>query len=146
MGVFNLLKKINNLFTQEEKERYLKNEQDFDAEQPKELLEEALKSEIFTNKDEVIKVTKPMNFSDSKYIAEVILSGRVVILILDELEENVAQRILDFIMGVCYSQNIAIECFEERKWLINPAHKLHQRALYEDNTYEPEDELDSNVG
>ena len=48
---------------------------------------------------------KPNNFEDSQDICDVLLSNKIAIINLEELEMDVAQRIMDFISGAVYTMN-----------------------------------------
>ena len=50
-------------------------------------------------------VIKPTNVDDSREVTETLLSGRTVILNLEGLDVDVAQRIIDFTSGACYSMD-----------------------------------------
>lgn len=135
-----MLKKINNLFIDYEKKD--SKPENFEEKTTQDLINEALQSDVFTNTDDTIKIGTPITFEDAKYIAEVILSGRAVIVILDKANENDAQRILDFLMGVCFSESFLIERVAKDKlmWLINPNRKLEYRSILEVNEFNHFDE------
>ncbi len=48
-------------------------------------------------------VIKPNRFEDSREIAETLLSNRTVVLNFEGLDMDVAQRIIDFTSGACFS-------------------------------------------
>ncbi len=48
-------------------------------------------------------VIKPANVDDAREITDTLLSGRAVILNLEGLHVDIAQRIIDFTSGSCYS-------------------------------------------
>ena len=48
-------------------------------------------------------VIKPTNVEDGREIAETLLSGRAVILNLEGLDMELAQRIIDFSGGACFA-------------------------------------------
>ena len=50
-----------------------------------------------------VKVLRPSSMEDTEEIADAVMAGRTVILNLEGLNVDVAQRIFDFISGVCYS-------------------------------------------
>ena len=50
-------------------------------------------------------VIKPKNVEEAREITDTLLSGRAVILNLEGLHVDVAQRIIDFTSGSCYSIN-----------------------------------------
>lgn len=48
-------------------------------------------------------IIKPTNVEDGREISDTLLSGRPVVLNLEGIDVNVAQRIIDFTCGACYS-------------------------------------------
>lgn len=48
-------------------------------------------------------VIKPTNIEDGREIAETLLTGRAVVLNLEGIDIDVAQRIIDFTSGACFS-------------------------------------------
>ena len=48
-------------------------------------------------------VVKPTSVDDSREITETLLAGRTVILNLEGMDVELAQRIIDFTSGACYS-------------------------------------------
>ncbi len=50
-------------------------------------------------------VIKPSTFEDSKEVTETLLSGRAVVLNMEGMHVETAQRIIDFVSGACYSMN-----------------------------------------
>lgn len=48
---------------------------------------------------------KPTSMEDSREICDTLLSGRAVILNLEGLHMEIAQRIIDFTSGACYAMN-----------------------------------------
>lgn len=58
-----------------------------------------------TEKQMEVCVIKPKSVEDGREISDTLLAGRAVILNLEGLQVNVAQRIIDFSSGACYSIN-----------------------------------------
>lgn len=48
-------------------------------------------------------VIKPTSFEDGREISDTLLSGKAVVLNLENVDGDVAQRIIDFTVGACYS-------------------------------------------
>lgn len=86
-----------------------------------------LKSDIFTNDNDRVKICMPTDFDDTKLIGDAIKAGKIVILILDDVSKGNDQRILDMVTGVCYAYNIAIEKYREKQYLIDPNNKMVPR-------------------
>lgn len=85
-------------------------------------------SDVFTNSSTRVKISKPKSYENVKVIAEAIKDKKVVILDLEKLDNALAKRILDFVYGVCYMDDIAIEKVNEQKiFLIDPSHKINRQ-------------------
>lgn len=52
-----------------------------------------------------VSLVKPMSMEDSKDICEYLLDGKAVVLNMEGLHTEVAQRIIDFTSGATYSMN-----------------------------------------
>ncbi len=48
-------------------------------------------------------IMKPLNFNDSQDICDVVLSSRIAVVNLEELDLTLAQRIIDFLSGTIYA-------------------------------------------
>ena len=59
-------------------------------------------------------VVKPSSVDDSREITETLLSGRTVILNLEGIDVELAQRIIDFTSGACYSLGGSLKV-----WILN---------------------------
>ncbi|MDR1604300.1 MAG: cell division protein SepF [Gracilibacteraceae bacterium] len=58
---------------------------------------------VYSQKQYKVVIVKPYNFSESKSIAEHLKARRAVILNLEKSDEEVAQRIVDFISGTTFA-------------------------------------------
>lgn len=58
-----------------------------------------------TEKQMEVCVIKPKSVEDGREISDTLLAGRAVILNLEGLQVSIAQRIIDFSSGACYSIN-----------------------------------------
>ena len=65
-------------------------------------------------------VIKPANVEDSREITDTLLSGRTVILNLEGLHVDIAQRIIDFTSGSCYSINGNLQKVSSYIFIITP--------------------------
>ena len=65
-------------------------------------------------------VVKPTSVEDSREITETLLSGRTVILNLEGLDLEVAQRIIDFTSGACYSLGGSLQKVSSYIFVLGP--------------------------
>lgn len=65
-------------------------------------------------------VIKPANVDDAREITDTLLSGRAVILNLEGLHVDVAQRIIDFTSGSCYSIDGNLQKVSSYIFIITP--------------------------
>ena len=65
-------------------------------------------------------VIKPANVDDAREITDTLLSGRAVILNLEGLHVDIAQRIIDFTSGSCYSINGNLQKVSSYIFIITP--------------------------
>lgn len=65
-------------------------------------------------------VIKPKNVEEAREITDTLLSGRAVILNLEGLHVDVAQRIIDFTSGSCYSINGNLQKVSNYIFIITP--------------------------
>lgn len=65
-------------------------------------------------------VIKPTTVEDSREITDTLLSGRAVVLNLEGLQVDVAQRIIDFTSGSCYSINGNLQKITNYIFIITP--------------------------
>lgn len=82
-------------------------------------------SEIFTNTNTTVKICVPRNYEDVQMLGQAIKEKKVVILNLEKLESSLAKRILEFVYGACFMEDIAIERIDDQKiFLIDSTHKI----------------------
>ena len=67
-------------------------------------------------------VIKPNNMDDSREITETLLSGRTVILNLEGLDLEDAQRIIDFISGATFAIDGNLQKISNSIFLVTPSH------------------------
>ena len=65
-------------------------------------------------------VIKPTSFEDSKEITETLLANRTVVLNLEGLNMDVAQRIFDFSSGSCYAIGGNLQKISQAIFIITP--------------------------
>ena len=65
-------------------------------------------------------VIKPSTVEDGREISDTLLSGRAVILNLEGLQVSIAQRIIDFTSGSCYSINGNLQKVSNYIFIITP--------------------------
>lgn len=66
-------------------------------------------------------VIKPTSFDDVKEIADTLLSNSTVILNMEGIDLALAQRIIDFMMGSCYSIDGNLQKISNYIFIITPA-------------------------
>ncbi|MCU7666911.1 cell division protein SepF [Bacillus thuringiensis] len=89
-----------------------------------------LNSNVFVDEGSNVLIAAPHDMEDAEVIAEAIFANKAVIMMLDELEAGMDQRILDFINGVCYVYGIAPrQLKEEKKFVIDPMHKRSTKSF-----------------
>lgn len=66
-------------------------------------------------------VIKPTSVEDAREITETLLANRTVVLNLEGLEVDVAQRIIDFTSGSCYAINGNLQKISHYIFIITPA-------------------------
>jgi len=65
-------------------------------------------------------VIKPTNVDEAREITDTLLSGRAVVLNLEGLNVDIAQRIIDFTSGSCYSINGNLQKVSNYIFIITP--------------------------
>ena len=73
-----------------------------------------------SNKGMEVCVIKPSTVEDGREISDTLLSGRAVILNLEGLQVSIAQRIIDFTSGACYSINGNLQKVSHYIFIITP--------------------------
>ena len=67
-----------------------------------------------------VVLVKPEKFDDASAIADHLRDKRTVVLNLEETDENVARRLLDFLSGVAYAQEGEIKKVAKQTFLVTP--------------------------
>ncbi len=65
-------------------------------------------------------VIKPVAFEEALQIADALLEGRSVVLNLEGINNQLAQRIVDFVTGACYSLKAHFESISKFVFVITP--------------------------
>ena len=66
-------------------------------------------------------VIKPTTVEDAREITETLLTNRTVVLNLEGLDVDVAQRIIDFASGACYSLNGSLQKISSYIFVLGPS-------------------------
>lgn len=66
-------------------------------------------------------VIKPTSFEDGREISDTLTSGRAVILNLEDVDGELAQRIIDFSCGACYSMGGKLEKISTYIFILTPS-------------------------
>lgn len=102
---------------------YLDDDEDAD-EQDKKSRFKPVKAKVIpmrtNNKGMEVCVIKPSTVEDGREISDTLLSGRAVILNLEGLQVSIAQRIIDFTSGACYSINGNLQKVSNYIFIITP--------------------------
>ena len=64
---------------------------------------------------------KPTNLEDAREITETLLANRTVVLNMEDLNNDIAQRIIDFASGSCFAIAGNLQKISERIFIITPA-------------------------
>lgn len=67
-----------------------------------------------------IRVMKPTSFDDSQDICDVLLSGKATIINLEGFDEELSQRVIDFISGAVYATNGRLHTISNYIFIICP--------------------------
>ena len=65
-------------------------------------------------------VIKPTTFEDAREITETLLANRTVVLNLEGLDMDIAQRIIDFTSGSCFAINGNLQKISHYIFIITP--------------------------
>lgn len=75
---------------------------------------------IHTNVQMEVVVIHPDSFDEAKDICLHLKSKKAVVINLENLEHNIAQRIMDFVSGACYALNGNIQRVNKQIFIIAP--------------------------
>lgn len=65
-------------------------------------------------------VKKPVTMEDTRDIADTLISGCTVVLNLEGVDVDLAQRIIDFVLGACYSLNGQFQKISDFVFIVTP--------------------------
>lgn len=68
-----------------------------------------------------VRVLRPSNVEDAREITETLLSNRIVVLNLEGLDVDIAQRVIDFSSGSCYALNGNLQKVSSFIFIITPS-------------------------
>lgn len=93
-------------FKRKQKEKASREKKEFEPEAKPEKRNNVLMYNRKTSKNSssmAVCVIKPTTLEDGREISDTLLSGRAVVLNLEDVDGDMAQRIIDFTSGACYS-------------------------------------------
>ncbi len=67
-----------------------------------------------------VRVIKPANMEDTRHIADTLLANCTVILNLEGLDVEIAQRVIDFSSGACYTINGSLQKVSSYIFVLTP--------------------------
>ena len=142
MGIFNGLMDMMRMGNDEEDDDFYDDEEEFEEPRPSKGLslmrrkrdqeedEEEEKPRLFQSRKTVTPVrkssglelalVKPNKFDDSKEIVDDLLGGKAVVLNMEGIGTDVAQRIIDFTSGATYSMNGKLQKIANYIFIITP--------------------------
>lgn len=65
-------------------------------------------------------VSKPTAFSDCQDISDILVGGTAVVINLEDFDDELAQRIMDFVSGTVYAINGTLNTIAKRIYLVSP--------------------------
>ena len=68
-----------------------------------------------------VRIVKPTTIEDAREFTDILLADRTVILNLEGLDVEIAQRIIDFTSGSCYAINGHLQKVSNYIFIITPA-------------------------
>lgn len=83
-------------------------------------------SDIIKNSTQNVVNFQPRSYEDAKIIGQTIDDGKICILNLDEVNPDLATRILDFVYGVCFIKKIKPNPIDAKILYIDPSE--HERV------------------
>ena len=64
---------------------------------------------------------KPNSMNDAKKVCDILLSGRAVVINMEGVNLDMAQRIVDFTSGACYSMNGNLQSISRYIFIVTPS-------------------------
>ncbi len=65
-------------------------------------------------------LVKPTEYTDAKKIADHLMNGRTVVLVLEDATEQTRRRIIDFLIGVAYAMNGNLKPIANQTYIVTP--------------------------
>lgn len=75
---------------------------------------------IKTNSSPRVLLKKPVEFQDIMEIVDSVKSRRIVVMNIVEVDQKLAQRMIDYIVGACYALNASFEEIDKSIYIIAP--------------------------
>lgn len=77
---------------------------------------------VFSSSSPTLQVilVKPTEYTDAKKIADHLMNGRTVVLVLEEATEQTRRRIIDFLIGVAYAMNGNLKPIANQTYIVTP--------------------------
>ena len=104
--------------------KHEEEDDDFDEpvvkEKPKAVSITPMRSSRKQNGNMAVCVIKPTSFEDAREITETLLMNRTVVLNVEGLDVEIAQRIIDFTSGSCYAINGNLQKISNYIFIITP--------------------------
>lgn len=75
---------------------------------------------IKTNSSPKVLLKKPVEFQDIMEIVDSVKARRIVVMNIVEVEQKLAQRMIDYIVGACYALNAAFEEIDKSIYIMAP--------------------------
>lgn len=75
-----------------------------------------------STRDFEVCILKPTSFSDCQEICDMLLKGRATVINLEGFDDDLAQRIMDFVSGSVYAINGKLHPISNRIFIVSPDH------------------------
>ena len=66
-------------------------------------------------------MVKPTSMDDAREVCDILLSGRAVVINMEGVHVDLAQRIVDFTSGACYSMNGNLQSISKYIFIVTPS-------------------------
>ncbi len=67
-------------------------------------------------------MVKPTSMNDAKELCDILISGRAVVINLEGVDSGLAQRVIDFASGACYSLKGNLQNINRNIFIVTPSH------------------------
>ena len=99
---------------------YIDDDEEEDTLQPIAPIEPIQKTKEVQQSMLQMKLVRPKKLAEATDIADSLKNGQTIVLNLEDLSDNHARRVLDYVAGVIYAVNGKIERPAERTFLLTP--------------------------